>query len=70
VTIETTPEGDVYRFDDGRGVVRVGEGALELHAEGHGEQALAVVQDVLGRHLARFGSRAELTVTWSAAEPA
>ena len=27
-------------------------------------EALAVVEDVLGRHLERFGARRELTVSW------
>jgi hypothetical protein len=28
------------------------------------------VQDVLGRHLERFGQRSELTVVWTADQPA
>jgi uncharacterized protein len=70
VPVEPTPDGDVLTFDQGRGVVRVGEGVLVLEAQGQGEAALGVVQDVLGRHLLKFGSRAELTVTWSAPEQA
>jgi hypothetical protein len=27
-------------------------------------ESLARIEDVLGRHLARFGQRQELTVTW------
>jgi uncharacterized protein len=69
VPVENTPDGDVLTFEDGRGVVRVGDGVLLLQAEAKGEKALAVVQDVLGRHLERFGTKAELTVSWSPAAP-
>jgi len=70
VSVTATADGDVYTFDEGRGVVQAGDGVLVLTAEGRGDQALAVVQDVLGRHLQKFGTKAGLTVTWSAASPA
>jgi uncharacterized protein len=70
ISVTATPAGDVFRFDDGEGVVQPGDGVLLLRASGQGEQALARVQDVLGRHLARFGERAGLTVTWSEPAPA
>jgi hypothetical protein len=70
VTIDTTPDGDVFRFGEGEGLVRAGDGILELRATGNDARGLAVVQDVLGRHLARFGERAGLTVTWSDPAPA
>jgi uncharacterized protein len=69
ITISPTPDGDVYAFDGGRGVVRAGDGVLALTAQGHGDEALGVVQDVLGRHLLRFGAKAGLEVTWSPAAP-
>jgi hypothetical protein len=41
------------------------DGALELRADAADEEGLAVVTDVVGRHLERFGQRNELTVTWT-----
>ena len=38
--------------------------ALELAASAPDEEALDRVEDVVGRHLERFGARNELTVTW------
>jgi hypothetical protein len=70
VPVESTPDGELLRFDAGRGLVQVGEGVLVLRAEADDEQALAVVQDVLGRHLLRFGAKQELTVNWSDPAPA
>jgi uncharacterized protein len=65
VPVESTPHGEVLSFEDGRGIVTVGDGVLVLRAEARGQQALGVVQDVLGRHLERFGRQHELAVTWS-----
>lgn len=70
VPVESTPDGDLLRFEGGRGLVQIGEGMLVLQAEADDEQALAVVQDVLGRHLLKFGAKQELTVTWSPPAPA
>jgi hypothetical protein len=66
--VEFTTEGDrsTARFGEGSGTVVVGDGVLILLAEGPDEESLARVQDVLGRHLERFGQRIELTVTWVA----
>jgi hypothetical protein len=52
------------RFGDGTGRVVVGEGVLTLLAEAPDPDSLAKIQDVLGRHLERFGQRNELAVTW------
>jgi hypothetical protein len=70
VPVESTADGELLRFDRGRGLVQVGEGVLVLRAEADDEEALAVVQDVLGRHLMKFGVKQELTVTWSTPAPA
>ena len=53
----------------GTGVVEVGDGVLLLRAQAADAEALERVQDVLGRHLERFGQRNELVVTWQR-EPA
>ncbi|MQA86036.1 MAG: DUF2218 domain-containing protein [Streptosporangiales bacterium] len=39
-------------------------GALTLHARAGDEESLARIEDVVGRHLERFGGRDELVVTW------
>ena len=60
--------------DDGDGVIEVERGQCRLHAEAgvlvlaavaEDEDALRHVQDVVGRHLERFGARADLRVGWS-----
>ena len=48
----------------GTGIVEVGDGVLTLRAQASDPEALQRVQDVLGRHLERFGRRNELVVTW------
>lgn len=48
----------------GTGTVVVGDGVLTLLAAGPDEQALGVVEHVLGSHLERFGQRNELVVGW------
>jgi uncharacterized protein len=54
----------------GTGVIVVGDGVLTLLAEAPDAETLDRVQDVLGRHLERFGQRNELTVVWTADQPA
>lgn len=51
-------------FADGFGDVLPGAQALELRATAPDGEALARVQDVLARHLVRFGARRELAVAW------
>ncbi len=50
----------------GTGIVEVGTGVLTLRAQAPDPESLERVQDVLGRHLERFGQRNELVVTWGA----
>ena len=52
-------------FAYGTGTVRPEAGRLLLEATAPDAESLARVQDVLGRHLERFGARRELTVHWS-----
>jgi hypothetical protein len=56
--------GSAADIGDARGTVVPGEGVLTLLAEAPDEAGLARVQDVLGRHLERFGQRQELVVSW------
>lgn len=60
---EPDPAGRLV-FAYGVGTVLPGVANLELRATAADAEALARVQDVLGRHLERFGARRELVVTW------
>jgi uncharacterized protein len=51
-------------FDYGTATVRSASGQLLLRAEAADPQSLARLEDVLARHLVRFGRRAELVVNW------
>jgi enamine deaminase RidA (YjgF/YER057c/UK114 family) len=62
--LDGVPDGGTLVFDDGVGHVRPGGAALVLEAVADDADALARVQDVLGRHLERFGARRELSVRW------
>jgi hypothetical protein len=66
--VEWTTDGPTSTADiaGGRGVVEVGDRVLTLRASGPDAETLDRVQDVLGRHLERFGQRNELVVVWTA----
>jgi uncharacterized protein len=66
--VEFTVDGATSRASiaGGTGVIEVGDGVLTLHAEAPDAETLDRVQDVLGRHLERFGQRNELSVVWTA----
>ena len=66
--VDGAPDGGRLVFAYGIGTVRPEDGRLVLEAVADNEEALARVQDVLARHLERFGARRELTVRWSADE--
>jgi hypothetical protein len=68
VEVENLP-GDGYRlvFDAAEGVLTPEPDRLVMRASAPDAETLARIQDVLGRHLERFGQRKELTVTWEAA---
>ena len=63
--IEGEPDGGLLIFPYGRGAVRPAADHLLLTASAADVESLARVEDVLGRHLERFGTRRELVVTWS-----
>ena len=67
VTFTTEGAVSTAEIADGVGSVEVGDGVLVLRALADDRETLDRVQDVLGRHLVRFGRRAELEVVW---EPA
>lgn len=64
VSFETAGDTSTATFGTGTGQVVVGDGVLILRASAPDEEALARVEDVLGRHLERFGQRNELQVVW------
>lgn len=64
---EPEPAGQL-RFAYGLGVVLPMDGRLVLRASADSTESLARVQDVLQRHLEKFGARRELVVTWGPAD--
>ena len=52
-------------FPNGDCLLSPQAGYIDARATGVDEQTLAVVEDVVARHLVRFGSEGELTVTWT-----
>ena len=71
VAVEPVPElpepAGRLVFAYGIGTVLPTPAALELRATAADPESLARLQDVLARHLVRFGARRELEVTWGAA---
>ncbi|SDH27819.1 hypothetical protein SAMN05421505_113117 [Sinosporangium album] len=59
----TETEGHLT-FDMGRGVVSAGEGVLTMRAIADDAESLAIVEDIIGRHLEGFGQRDNLKVIW------
>ncbi|MES5817989.1 DUF2218 domain-containing protein [Streptomyces sp. RG80] len=59
---EVAGEGGI-EFQNGTGTLTATEGALVLVVEADVEH-LAVLEDVVGRHLVRFGAKDELVVEW------
>ncbi len=64
------PQGGRLLFAYGTGTVHVAGGSLVMDARAEDAESLARVQDVLARHLVRFGARRELEVVWSDLQPA
>jgi hypothetical protein len=65
-TTELLPDGQgVIRLDVGHCVLSAAPDELVLTASADDAEGLARVQDVVGRHLERFGAREELRVHWS-----
>lgn len=54
----------VLAVDDGQCKLTTGTELLVLEATADSPQGLAHIQDVVGRHLERFGGRAALRVQW------
>jgi hypothetical protein len=56
--------GHRLMFGMGSCLVSPGEGTLLLLAQAEDTESLSQVEDVVGRHLIRFGEKDELTVSW------
>jgi hypothetical protein len=65
VEFTTTGDTSTATIGSATGQIVVGEGVLTLVATGEDEEAVALVEQVLGSHLERFGQRNELRVTWT-----
>jgi hypothetical protein len=65
--VEFTTDGptSTAAIAGGSGSIKVGDGVITLRAEAPDQETLDRVQDVLGRHLERFGQRNELAVVWT-----
>jgi hypothetical protein len=64
---ELSDGGYKLTIGSGEGVLEPQADRLVLRATAPDQESLGVVQDVLGRHLERFGQRVGLTVTWTSA---
>jgi hypothetical protein len=62
--LEGEPDGGKLVFAYGTGTVRPAGDHILLVAEAADEESLRHVEDVLARHLERFGARRELVVEW------
>ena len=65
--LEGVPDGGKLVFAYGTGTVQPAGDHILLVAEAGDEESLRHVEDVLARHLERFGARRELVVTWEEA---
>lgn len=65
VAVSQTPDGPLLTFA-GAGTALLTQDATGFLArvEANDDAGLARIQDVVGRHLERFGQRHELTITW------
>jgi hypothetical protein len=72
VTMEPLPDQPAPAgrlvFAYGIGTVLPLNGELVMRAAAANAEALARVQDVLGRHLLKFGARRELVINWQPAQ--
>ena len=65
--VDGVPNAQRLVFAYGSGVVRSEDDRLVLEAFAEDVESLARVEDVLKRHLERFGARRELSVSWERA---
>jgi uncharacterized protein len=66
IPVTEVPEGSILHFaSGGRALLESQPDRLILHAVGPDDAALRQVEDVVARHLVRFGQRSELSVSWN-----
>lgn len=63
--VEGDPDGGRLIFAYGSATLHPAADQLVMNAIAVDAESLARVEDVLARHLVRFGTRRELVVTWS-----
>ena len=71
-TVETVSgerQGGRLVFEYGTATVRPEDNQLVLEAAAEDPDSLAHVEEVLARHLERFGAKRELAVTWQRSRP-
>ena len=68
LVVELADGASRLTLSSGTGTVRPLDTALEMVAEAEDQDSLVQVQDVLSRHLVRFGARRQLSVAWTAGE--
>jgi hypothetical protein len=68
-TVTEEAAGPRIHIGEGSCLLVAGGAALVLHAEAPSPEALDRVQDVIGRHLVKFGRRDELVVEWISPSP-
>ena len=65
VETELTDEGGRLQFDFGVCDLQAAQTGIELIGTAEDAAQLAILKDVVGRHLVRFGANDELTVSWT-----
>jgi uncharacterized protein len=65
VETELTDEGGRLQFDFGVCDLKAAPTGIELIGTAEDAAQLAILKDVVGRHLIRFGANDELTVSWT-----
>ncbi len=64
VEVVSSPRGSEVTIGSGLGVIRAEAEVIVLEAHADDAETLARVEDVLGRHLTRFGEKDGLVVEW------
>jgi hypothetical protein len=71
LSTELTDDGiGTIGMDNGRCVLTPADGSIEIAASAGDEEALSRLQDVVARHLIRFGGDGELEVAWASSPAA
>jgi hypothetical protein len=65
VEAQLTNEGGRLQFDFGVCDLKAAPTGIELIGTAEDAAQLAILKDVVGRHLIRFGANDELTVSWT-----